>query len=83
MLSYGIFPDAMDEYCRTSMTTAIESMERFCMAIREIFKEHHLRQPTSTDFEKHLALNDAQGFPGMFTSLDCMHYEWKNCQVAW
>ena len=19
----------------------------------------------------------------MFASLDCMHYEWKNCPVAW
>jgi hypothetical protein len=30
-----------------------------------------------------LAINEAHGFPGMFASLDCMHYEWKNCLVAW
>jgi hypothetical protein len=29
------------------------------------------------------AINAARGFLGMFASLDCMHYEWKNCPVAW
>jgi hypothetical protein len=23
-----------------------------------------------------------RGWPGMFASLDCMHYEWKNCPVG-
>ena len=28
-------------------------------------------------------MNAARGFLGMFGLLDCMHYEWKNCPVAW
>jgi hypothetical protein len=83
MLALGVCADAMDEYCRISETTAMECMKRFCVAIRAEFGEYHLRQPTQADFEKQLAINAARGFPGMFGSLDCMHYEWKNCPVAW
>ena len=42
-----------------------------------------MRQPTRVDFEKQLAINATRGFPGMFGFLDCMHYKWKNCPVAW
>jgi hypothetical protein len=82
MLSLGVCADAMDDYCRTSESTAMECMKRFCSAIRSDFGEHNLRQPTRADFEQQLAINAARGFPGMFGSLDCMHYEWKNCSVA-
>ena len=83
MLCYGLSGDATDEYCRTSESTAMECMKRFCLAIRAEFEEHYLRQPTQEDFENQLAINRDRGFPGMFASLDCMHYVWKNCPVAW
>ena len=83
MLCYGLCADATDEYCRTSETTAMTSMKRFCIAIRAEFEAYHMRQPTRADFDKQLAINVDRGFPGMFASLDCMHYEWKNCPVAW
>jgi hypothetical protein len=83
MLCYGMCADATDEYCRTSESTAIMSLKRFCVAIREEFESYHLRQPTRADFDKQLAINANRGFPSMFASLDCMHYEWKNCPVAW
>jgi hypothetical protein len=83
MLCYGLCADAIDEYCRTSESTAMKSLKRFCIAMRAEFEAYHLRQPTRTDFEKQLSINVDRGFPGMFASLDCMHYEWKNCPVAW
>jgi hypothetical protein len=83
MLCYGVCGDATDEYYRTSESTATESLKRFCLALRAEFEAYHLRQPSRDDFLKQLTVNANRGFPGMFASLDCMHYEWKNCPVAW
>jgi hypothetical protein len=33
MLSYGMCADATDEYSKTSESTAMESLKRFCLAI--------------------------------------------------
>jgi hypothetical protein len=83
MLAYGIPADATDEYCRTGESTAIEAMKRFTVAIRACFESQFLRLPTRVDFQKQLDINAARGFPGMFGSLDCMHWTWKNYPVAW
>jgi hypothetical protein len=40
-------------------------------------------ESTREDFETQLSINTERGFPRMFASLDCMHYKWKNCPVAW
>jgi len=51
--------------------------------IREVFKLELFRKPTQVDLEKNLRVNVERGWPGMFASLDYMHYHWKNCPVAW
>ena len=83
MLSLGISADALDEYVRIGESTAMKSLKRFCCAIRAMFEQEYVRQPTEKDMETQLRVNANRGFPGMFASLDCMHYEWKNCHVAW
>jgi len=83
MLAYGLPADAMDEYCRLGESTTIESMKRFVFAIRSCYGKVFLCQPTRQDLLKQLAINEARGFPGMFGSLDCLHWQWKNCPVAW
>jgi hypothetical protein len=83
MLALGVCANAMDKYYKISESTAMECMKRFCIVIRAEFSKYHLRQPTRADFEKQFAINMACGFLGMFSSLDCMHYEWKNCPIAW
>jgi hypothetical protein len=83
MLAYGIPADATDEYCRTGESTAIEAMKRFTVAVRGCFESTFLRQPSREDFLRQIGINVARGFPGMFGSLDCMHWTWKNCLVVW
>ena len=83
MLAYGLPADACDEYCRLGESIASKCMKRFVLAIRGCFESTYLRQPTWQDFERQMAINEARGFLGMFGSLDCMHWNWKNCPVAW
>ncbi|CAM6096987.1 unnamed protein product [Calypogeia fissa] len=82
-LAFGIGAHATDEYCRLGEAIARESLYRFCLAMRELYQEQYLRKPQRADFERLLAVNEKRGFPYMFASLDRMHYERKNCPVAW
>jgi hypothetical protein len=45
MLCYGMCADATDEYCRTSESTTMESLKRFCLAIRAEFEDYHCISP--------------------------------------
>ena len=42
-----------------------------------------MREPTVEDTRRLLAINEARGFTGMIGSIDCMHWEWKNCPFGW
>ncbi|XP_075499968.1 uncharacterized protein LOC142538537 [Primulina tabacum] len=83
-LAYGGPADHYDEYLRVAETTTIDCLFNFCRCVIEIFGERYLRRPSADD-KKHLVEMHLQrhGFPGMLGSLDCMHWEWKNCPVAW
>jgi hypothetical protein len=83
MLAYGVAVDATDEYCRLGENNATEAMRRFVNAIRHCFESECLRLPTKSDIKKQLQINTQRGFPGIFASLDCMHWQWKNCPIAW
>jgi hypothetical protein len=42
-----------------------------------------LMPPNVEEGNRILACNDARGFPGMLSSIDCMHWKWKNCLTSW
>ncbi|CAL5339144.1 unnamed protein product [Camellia sinensis] len=79
ILSYGVAADVFDDYIRIGESIAIQSLQHFCNSVIEIFEPEYLRSPTSTDIARLLAIGEVLGFPGMLGSLDCMHWEWKNC----
>ncbi|XP_065869318.1 protein ALP1-like [Euphorbia lathyris] len=83
ILAYGIPADAVDEYCKIAESTAIESFKKFCHSIVEIFSEQYPRSPNANDIARLLHIGKSCGFPGMLGSLDCMHWQWKNCPTAW
>lgn len=83
MLSYGSSADSTDEYVRIGESTAMESLKRFCVAVDEVFGAEYLRSPTEEDIKKLYQEGEERGFPGMLGSIDCMHWEWKNCPTAY
>jgi len=83
ILAYGLPADAVDEYVRIGESTAIESLRNFCRAIIDAFGAYYLRAPNESDVAQLLAKGERQGFPVKLGSIDCMHWEWRNCPTAW
>jgi hypothetical protein len=83
MLAYGVAGDLVDEYLRMSETICLESMYKFCAAVVQVFGPEYLREPTVADTQRLLSINESRGWPGMLGSIDCMHWEWKNCPFGW
>ncbi|KAM7494412.1 hypothetical protein LguiB_029021 [Lonicera macranthoides] len=82
-MCYGACADIWGEYLAIGESTSIASLKRFCNAIIIIFGSEYLRAPTSADLDRLSNENSARGFPGMLGSIDCIHWTWKNCPVAW
>ena len=73
-----------DEYLHIGETTARDCLQHFCQGVIEIFGEQYLRKPTPQDCEDLMQMHeDVHGFNGMLGSIDCMHWEWKNCPTTW
>ncbi|XP_033145152.1 putative nuclease HARBI1 isoform X2 [Brassica rapa] len=83
VLAYGSAADTVDEYLRLGETTTRLCVENFVEGIIYLFGEEYLRKPTPADLQRLLDIGEYRGFPGMIGSIDCMHWEWKNCPTAW
>ena len=82
MLAYGCPADSIDETLRISESTVLESLDRFCQAICNIYGDEYVRRPNEADVQRLLQMHGSRGWPGMLGSIDCMHWEWKNCPKA-
>ncbi|XP_004966700.1 uncharacterized protein LOC101774740 [Setaria italica] len=82
-LANGSAADHLDEYLKLGESTALEAMKMFVQGVIEIFGGHYLRRPTMEDAERLLKIGESRGFPGMFGSIDCMHWHWERCPNAW
>ncbi|XP_024013221.1 uncharacterized protein LOC112087545 [Eutrema salsugineum] len=80
LLAYGTAADRVDEYLRLGETTARACLEHFEEGIVDLFGDEYLRRPTPEDLQQLLHIGELRGFLG---SIDCMHWEWKNCSTAW
>ncbi|XP_028220375.1 uncharacterized protein LOC114402026 [Glycine soja] len=82
ILAYGSPVDSVNENVRITECTTIQCLEAFVKGVNEIFGDKYLRRPNNNDINCLLQIGEAQGFPGLLGSIDCMHWEWKNCPVA-
>ncbi|XP_020992129.1 uncharacterized protein LOC107475101 [Arachis duranensis] len=83
MLAYGVGADAVDNYVRIGESTTIECLEKFVEGVISVFENEYLRKPKPNDVQRLLQMAEGRGFPGMLGSIDCMHWQWKNCLKAW
>ncbi|KAL6293870.1 hypothetical protein ACE6H2_002012 [Prunus campanulata] len=83
MLAYGSSVDQVDEIVRMGKSTILEALVRFCDAVETLYTRDYLRRPTPRDLQRLLQKAEIRGFPGMIGSIDCMHWQWKNCPTAW
>ncbi|CAA7027587.1 unnamed protein product [Microthlaspi erraticum] len=74
---------SMNTCIKIGSTTALECLCRFCKGIIQLYEQVYLRAPTQDDLQRILQVSEKRGFPGMIGSIDCMHWEWKNCPTAW
>ncbi|XP_026417536.1 uncharacterized protein LOC113313026 [Papaver somniferum] len=80
LLDFCIAADSTDDYVRMGAPTFYVYVKRFTRVIVRHFGPRYMRLPTREDTERLLAENAARGFPG---SVDCMHFQWKNCPTSW
>jgi len=64
-------------------STGLEAMKRTCKGIIAVYSDTALWHPTINDVNRLLDEGGKAGFPGCIGSIDCMHWEWKNCPSAW
>ncbi|TVU47526.1 hypothetical protein EJB05_07130 [Eragrostis curvula] len=83
ILVYGLPADAVDEYVQIGESTAREALYHFCSAVIAAFGKEYLRSPTPADVVRLLQVGQSRGFPGMLGSIECMHWDWRNCPTAW
>uniref|UniRef100_A0A0D3AQW6 DDE Tnp4 domain-containing protein n=1 Tax=Brassica oleracea var. oleracea TaxID=109376 RepID=A0A0D3AQW6_BRAOL len=83
VLAYGSALDTVDEYLRLGATTTRLCAENFVEAIINLFSDEYLRRPTPDDLHRLLHIGEVSGFSGVIGSIDCMHWELKNCPTAW
>ncbi|GKB67920.1 ALP1-like protein [Tanacetum coccineum] len=73
-------PDALDAYLQIAERTSRECLDNFTKCIHVLYNHKFLRRPSATDIEKTYKLHEEKhGLPGMLGSIDCMHWDWKNC----
>ncbi|XP_068340226.1 uncharacterized protein [Pyrus communis] len=49
----------------------------------EIYKDEYIYEPNQVDLDRLLHKVEDRDFLSMIRSLDCMHWQWKNCPTRW
>ncbi|CAL2225775.1 unnamed protein product [Prunus armeniaca] len=82
MLAYKASAEQVDEIARMRKSTILECLVRFYDAVENLYMREYLLKPMSRDLQRLLQKGKAQGFPRMIGSIDCMHWQWKNCPAS-
>ncbi|XP_068323109.1 uncharacterized protein [Pyrus communis] len=70
MLAYGASADQVDEIARMGTSPILESLMRFCGAIKSIYTTEYLRRHTEMDLQRLLKKGEMRDFLGMIGSIN-------------
>ncbi|XP_009339168.1 uncharacterized protein LOC103931417 [Pyrus x bretschneideri] len=79
MMAYAYPADVMDDTYSMSESTCLDTLTEFYDTITYLYKEEYLREPNQEDMDWLIRKAEDYGFMGMIGSLDCIHWNWKNC----
>ena len=82
-LAYGTCSDHVHEYTGVAEKTASTALKKFCRWVIKTYGDEFLNSWGEAEIRKEMEVNAKRGFPGMMGSIDCTHWQWKNCPVAW
>ncbi|KAM2145327.1 hypothetical protein ACFX1R_048889 [Malus domestica] len=82
MMAYGSPADSMDETHGMFESTCLDTVQEFCDTIVQLYKDEYLREPNQEDMNQLIHKAEERGFSSMIGSLDCMHWDWKNCRTG-
>jgi len=57
--------------------------EKLCGRSHSSVQGRVFTKPTQADVDRLLVVAEARDIPSMLGSIDCMHWEWKNCPTGW
>ncbi|XP_068328103.1 uncharacterized protein [Pyrus communis] len=83
MMAYGSPADSMDETYGMSEFTCLDTLVEFCNTIVQLYKDEYLYEPNQEDMDRFICKAEGREFSGIIGSLDCMHWNWKNCPTGW
>ncbi|CAM8914580.1 unnamed protein product [Rhodiola kirilowii] len=82
MLAYSSCADQCAKLTRMGESTTLECLKKWCAQVVEHYKDRYPCSPNAADLSRLLPVAEQRGFPGMIGSIDCMHWEWKNCPTS-
>ena len=82
-LAYGCSGDIAEEYTGVPLNSGRDAFYAFCDWIDIFHGPTFLGAWTAEAIKKEMDINAARGFTGMLGSIDCTHWNWQNCPMAW
>ena len=82
-LAYGTCSDHVHEYTGVAEKTASRALLKFCRWVIRTYGDEFMNTWGEAEIRKEMEVNAKRGFPGMMGSIDCTHWQWKNCPIAW
>lgn len=83
IIAYGSLANSVNDHVWIGETKTLRCLDEFVRGVYDAFGTEYLRKPNNNDIQCLLQIGEHCGFPCMLGIIDCMHWEWKNCLVAW